>query len=412
MGNWLRFVTIFTVCSTAFGQGAGYWHTNGNKLLDSNNQQVRIAGVNWYGFEGTPERPQGLWAKDYKAILDAVKANGYNTIRLPFSDQTVEHPLVPGDINFSNGMNSDLAGLNSLQIMDKVVAYAGQIGLKIILDNHRSDAGSGTETGLWYTSTYPESAWISDWQALATRYAGNATVIGADLRNEPHDANAGGACWDCGTPANDWHLAAARAGNAVLAINPSLLIFVEGTDCYGSDCTWWGGMLEGVAKSPVTLNVANRLVYSAHDYGPNLYQQTWFNSSTTPASLDALWTKLWAYISQQNIAPVWLGEFGTTNNNSDIESSAAGSQGQWFQSLVGFLGANSALNWTYWALDGEDSYGLLDSNYDATPANPLKQQLLASIQSPLSGIESFGIDSIVEPDQSHVDRQPDCRRYL
>ena len=84
-------------------------------------------------------------------------------------------------------------------------------------------------------------------------------------------------------------------------------------------------------------------------------------------------------------APVWVGEFGTTNNNSDIENSAAGSQGQWFQSLVTFLQNNPALNWTYWALNGEDSYALLDSNYDSTPANPLKQQLLATIQSGPSG---------------------------
>src|SRR5262249_4674107 len=31
--------------------GVGYWHTSGNQILDSNNQPVRIAGVNWYGFE-------------------------------------------------------------------------------------------------------------------------------------------------------------------------------------------------------------------------------------------------------------------------------------------------------------------------------------------------------------------------
>ncbi len=39
------------------------------------------------------------------------------------------------------------------------------------------------------------------------------------------------------------------------------------------------------------------------------------------------------------------------------------------------------LSWTYWALNGEDNYDPLDSNYDATPANAQKQQLLASIQS-------------------------------
>jgi endoglucanase len=70
---------------------------------------------------------------------------------------------------------------------------------------------------------------------------------------------------------------------------------------------------------------------------------------------------------------------------SDIQSSTAGSQGQWFQSLVAYLQANTAINWTYWALNGEDSYGLLDSNYDATPPSALKQSLLQGIQFPLTG---------------------------
>ncbi len=57
-----------------------------------------------------------------------------------------------------------------------------------------------------------------------------------------------------------------------------------------------------------------------------------------------------------------------------------GSQGQWFEDIVTFLHNNSQLNWTYWALNGEDSYALLDSNYDSSPVSSLKQQLLASIQ--------------------------------
>src|SRR5260370_10452998 len=43
------------------------------------------------------------------------------------------------------------------------------------------------------------------------------------------------------------------------------------------------------------------------------------------------------------------------------------------------------MGWAYWALNGEDSFSLLDSNYNATPVSPTKQQLLASIQFPLSG---------------------------
>jgi endoglucanase len=384
---FLWVVTLFALGSLtipAFAQ-AGYWHTSGSQILDANGQAVRIAGINWYGFETTDEVVHGLWAQDYHTILSAIKNNGYNVVRLPFSNQMVETPIIPSNISYSgsNGpINTDLQGLNSLQIMDKVLAYAGQLGLHVILDNHRSEAGNSAEgNGLWYTTQYPETAWINDWKTLAQRYLNNATVIGMDLRNEPHNATSGGSCWGCVTPANDWRLAAQRGGNAVLGVNPNLLIFVEGNDCYNGDCDWWGGNLEGAQAYPVVLNVAHRLVYSAHDYGPNLYRQNWFNGSTTYASLVTVWTKYWAYLSINGVAPVWVGEFGTTNNNSDIQSSAAGSQGQWFQSMVSFLQSHPQIDWTYWALNGEDSYALLDSQYHSTPANALKQQMLASIQS-------------------------------
>lgn len=410
--HWLRanvFVCALVIgmSATAFSQGSGYWHTSGNQILDSDGKTVRIAGINWYGFETTDEVVHGLWAQDYHTILEEIKSNGYNVIRLPYSNQMVESPIVPSNISYENGsgaINSDLQGLNSLQIMDKVISAAGSLGLRVILDNHRSEAGNSAEaSGLWYTSAYPESAWLQDWKTLVTRYVnyadadGNPIVIGADLRNEPHLSIYGaltGSCWTGDTSVSgcpttsatqNWSAAAARAGDAILSTNPSLLIFVEGVDCYSGDCDWWGGNLEGVAGHPVTLTVSDRLVYSAHDYGPSLFQQTWFNSNTSFSSLSLVWNKFWGYINASNTAPVWVGEFGTDNNSSDIESSTAGSQGQWFESLINYLGENPALNWTYWALNGEDSYGLLDNQYDSIPASSSKQNELALIQFPLNG---------------------------
>ena len=396
----------------AFGQGTGYWHTSGNEILDSNGQVVRIAGINWYGFETPDFLVHGLWAHDYKIVISTIKSLGYNVIRIPFSNEMVESNPVPTNFtSFADGgpANTVLNGQTALADLDTIVSYAGSIGLRVILDNHRSEAGESNEaSGLWYTGTYPQTSWINDWTMLATRYSasaftfnGNPTVIGMDLRNEPHligQAGFSGACWTGDTETNgsytgcpaslisqNWPVAAEAAANAILAVNPKLLIFVEGNDCYNGTCGWQGGNLIGVASHPVVLNVANQLVYSAHDYGPNLFQQSWFNSNTTSASLDAVWNTYWAYISTGGIAPVWLGEFGTDNTSTDIENTAAGSQGQWFQSLVSFLQSHSALNWTYWALNGEDTYALLDNNYDATPVSALKQSLLASIQFPLSG---------------------------
>jgi endoglucanase len=157
----------------AVAQGTGYWHTSGNQILDSNNQTVRMAGVNWYGFETTDEIAHGLWAQDYHTILSEIKSNGYNVIRIPFSNQMVETPAVPTNYSTNNGqaINTDLVGLNALQVLDKIITAAGADGLRVILDNHRSEAGNSNEAnGLWYTSSYPETAWINDWKTLATRY--------------------------------------------------------------------------------------------------------------------------------------------------------------------------------------------------------------------------------------------------
>jgi len=407
----LAFIFAYFTGLGAWSQGTGYWHTSGNQIVDSNGEVVRMAGVNWYGFETTDSLAHGLWAQDYKTILDTIKSLGFNVVRIPFSNQMVESNPVPSNYTtYANGQpaNSALVGQTALADLDTIVAYAGSIGLRVILDNHRSEAGNSNESnGLWYTSAYPQSNWIADWQTLATRYSdskftfnGNPTVIGMDLRNEPYLLANGykGACWTGDTQSNgsytgcptsltsqNWPVAAEAAGNAILSINPKMLIVVEGIDCYNGTCGWQGGNLMGVASNPVVLNVANQLVYSAHDYGPNLYGQSWFNSNTTQASLNAVWNNLWGYISANGTSPVWLGEFGTDNNISDIESSAAGSQGQWFESLVAYLQSNPAIDWTYWALNGEDNYGLLDSNYDATPANSQKESMLASIQFPLGG---------------------------
>jgi len=406
----LAALLLTLIAPRAQAQGTGYWHTSGNKILDSNGAEVRIAGINWYGAETPDYLVHGLWAQDYHTVLNNIKSLGYNVIRIPFSNQLVESNPVPTNYsNYVNGpVNQALVGQSALADMDTIIAYAGSIGLRVILDNHRSEAGETNEAnGLWYTSAYPQANWIADWQTMATRYSaskftfnGNPTVIGMDLRNEPHLSGSGattGSCWTGDTATNgcpasltaqNWPVAAAAAGNAILTINPKLLIIVEGNDCYSGVCGWQGGNLIGVASNPVTLRVANQLVYSAHDYGPNLYQQPWFNGSTTTASLNAVWNKYWGYISANRIAPVWLGVFGTDNSNSDIQSTAAGSQGQWFQSLVGYLQNNQAVSWTYWALNGEDLYGLLDGSYDGTPPSSLKQSKLASIQFPLGGTPS------------------------
>ena len=355
--------------------GQGYWHTNGSQILDSNNQPVRIAGINWFGFETSSYVVHGLNIRSYKSMLDQMKSLGYNTLRLPYSNQLFDARSTPKGIDFAR--NPDLQGLSGQQIMDKIISYASQIGLHIILDRHRPDASS--QSALWYTAAYPEARWIADWRMLAAGYKDNPMVIGADLHNEPHAP----ACWGCGDVTIDWRLAAERAGNAILDVNRNWLIFVEGIDCFSSegqtDCYWSGGNLKGATDYPVRLNVPNRLVYSAHDYPASIYPQTWFKDPQYPNNLPGVWDTHWGYLSKNKIAPVLLGEFGSRLQTTSDQ--------QWLAALVKYLGKGaSGINWTFWCWnpDSSDTGGIL--NDDWTTVNQTKQDALTSIEFPLGSM--------------------------
>lgn len=354
---------------------SGYLSTAGNQIIAADGTPVKISAINWYGFETNSYAPQGLWAQSYKTMMDQMVHLGFNAIRLPFSLQLFGSGSTPTGINYS--LNPDLAGLNGLGIMDKIVSYANQIGLKIILDDHRSAAGSSAnDNGLWYDGGYTEADWITTWKMLATHYAGNSTVIAADLLNEPH----GAATWGDGS-ATDWAAAATRAGDAIQAINPHWLIMVEGIQTYQGQSTWWGGNLMGAASHPVTLTDAHQLVYSAHDYPSSVYAQPWFSDPAYPANLDAIWNKYWGYLYQNDTAPVFLGEFGS--------KLATASDQEWVTQLVKYLdapgGAAGAqgVSWAYWDWNptSGDTGGILKDDWstiDVTKMNAIMPALYHS----------------------------------
>ncbi|MDB5489924.1 MAG: endoglucanase, partial [Reyranella sp.] len=277
------------------GAAPGWLSTSGNQIVDSAGHSVQIAGVNWFGFENNDLAPHGLWTRSYQSMMDQMVDLGFNTIRLPFSNDTLHSTGTP---NINYAANPDLRGLSALQVMDKIAAYAEQIGLKIILDHHRNDSGAGaSDNGLWYDSQHSEASWISDWKMLAERYADNPAVIGADLHNEPFNGT-----WGGGGP-NDWAAAAERAGNAIGEVNPNMLIFVEGVANYQGQSYWWGGNLMGVRDRPIDLAIDNKVVYSAHDYPNSVYAQPWFQGANFAENLPAKFDQMWGYIYKENIAP-------------------------------------------------------------------------------------------------------------
>jgi aryl-phospho-beta-D-glucosidase BglC (GH1 family) len=254
----------------------------------------------------------------------------------------------PKNIDF--GKNPELMGKKPLDILDQIVAGAKQRGLRIVLDRHRPDAYSQSE--VWYTAQYSEQRWIDDWKMLATHYLGEATVVGFDLHNEPH----GQATWGSGVMTTDWRLAAERAGNAVLGINPDLLIIVEGVEQINNQYYWWGGNLMAAGANPVRLDVTNHLVYSPHDYPASVYGQSWFSAPNYPNNLAGVWDMNWGYLVKQNIAPILIGEFGTKYQTQSDQ--------QWLATLVGYIVQNS-MSFTYWCWnpDSGDTGGILQDDW-------------------------------------------------
>ena len=208
---------------------------------------------------------------------------------------------------------------------------------------------------------------------LARRYKGNDTVIGMDLRNEPFNA-----CWGCGDPAKDWRLAAEKAGNAILSVNPDLLIIVEGVAAHEGQHTWWGGNLMGARDHPIRLQVANRLVYSPHEYPASIYPQSWFSDRNYPDNLPAVWNKYWGYLAAD--VPILVGEFGTRLETEKDR--------QWFQKFTSYI-RTKRLNWTFWSLNPNsgDTGGLLLDDWLSVHRE--KQNALKAVQYPFIGSDTL-----------------------
>ena len=351
------------------GHPAGFLSTLHGELVDATNCEVHLTGVNWFGFETSTFAPHGLWVRNWQDMLNQIARTGFNTIRLPYSNQLFDAASTPQGIDYK--LNPDLKGLSGLALMDKMIQGARSRGLKVILDRHDTTADVRPE--LWYTDHVPETRWMQDWVMLARHYRGNDTVIGADLANEPH----GPATWGDGNASTDWRLAAQQAGNAILAANPEWLIIVEGIEQYHGDSYWWGGNLEGARQFPVNLSEPDKLVYSAHDYGPEIYEQSWFQAPNFPNNLPTVWQQHWAYLQMESNAPVLVGEFGGRSMGQD-----AG--GVWQRSLVDFLKAH-AINYTYWAWnpDSGDTGGILQDDW--TTVNQAKLHILNAYQWPMQG---------------------------
>lgn len=390
-------VTALTLCAGMFSafpvnavdtNNDDWLHAVGSRLYDKDGNEVWLTGANWFGFNCSENCAHYLWSADVDEVLSSVADHGINVIRFPISTELLlswmngtPNPVssVSANTDPAFTINPDFCEAdgktlkNSMEIFDIIMQKCKKYGIKAFIDIHSPHAdNSGHNYNLWYGKETADGVmvtteiWIETLTWLAEKYSNDDTLIGYDLKNEPHGKGQEGveaAKWDDSTDENNWAYAATQCANSILAVNPNALIFIEGveqslkrpgtSDYWGMPDSltdspyipaWWGGNLRGVRDYPVVPDSGtSQIVYSPHDYGPSVYAQTWFEKDfTTQTLLDDYWYDTWAYVNAEDIAPLLIGEWGGHMDD--------GKNQKWMELLRDYMIAHH-INHTFWCLN-------------------------------------------------------------
>lgn len=363
-----------------------------------------MTGANWFGMNATERVFHGLWSANMEDFVRTIAERGINLLRVPISTELIKEWMNGqfGSVNVNTYANLNLEGMNSLEIFDYFLLQAKSCGIKVMMDAHSAEAdNSGHNVALWYKNDISSADFYDTWEWFANRYKNDDTIVAYDLENEPHgipDGSAGSeinkganesweeycqrkplsqetdfAKWDDTADQHNWRHAAEVAAGRILSVNPNALIVVEGIEAYPKyekwidnkptvdECyhfNWWGGNLRGVANHPVEVAGHNaQIMYSPHDYGPLVFQQSWFYDGFNRDTLRAeVWQDNWLYIHDQGISPLLIGEWGGFMDGGDNQ--------KWMTALRDEI-ADKKLHHTFWCINPNsgDTGGLVDNDW-------------------------------------------------
>ena len=178
-------------------------------------------------------------------------------------------------------------------------------------------------------------------------------------------------------------------GNAILALNPKLLIICEGPEGTANSGNGLAGIgpegdlsaiggVGGVPAKPVILEVPRQVVYSVHEYDTNVYD---YGPNEQPSTFVPHMNNDWGYLYTRDIAPVWIGEMGSNLRRPQDRT--------WAQTLLDYMNGKlgsqggpvfkageqpvSGSWWTWGYFPGGDIDGTLENDW--TTPNPAQQAM-------------------------------------
>jgi endoglucanase len=234
-----------------------------------------------------------------------IKECGATVVRLPVNYRHFEHDAAPFQY-----LEKGFARL------DRVIRWCTKHNLYVIIDLHAVQGWQNTDwhcdnpsrQTLFWTQKQFQDRFVALWEEFARRYAGNPTVAGYNVMNEPVTNAPFGRFSNSYTP--NWEIinrVYRRVVTAIRAIDPTTIIFLEGD--------YFSSRFSGLEPP-----FAENLVYSSHNYsasgfGPGKYPGTyqdvyWDRNKQEEIFLNHEGTRY----ARTNHVPLWVGEFGSVYN--------------------------------------------------------------------------------------------------
>jgi hypothetical protein len=299
----------------------------GNRFVTTDGKLMVFRGLN----ASDPDKLDkgGHWEKDYLAEM---KRWGANLVRFPV------HPAAWRE----RGAEGYLA------LLDQGVAWAGQLGLYVVIDWH-SIGNLRTELyqNPMYETTRQET--YAFWRTVAARYKDNPTVAFFELFNEPTVMNGklGTCTWPEWKAMNEEMIAVIRSTGA------ETIPLVAGFN--------WAYDLTEVATQPID---AEGIAYVSHPY-PMKREKPW----------EAKWTADWGFVAKKY--PVMLTEIGFCGPDDEGAHVPVMGDESYGDAITAYADANG-ISYVVWVFDPQWAPQLF-SDWNYTPTRQgryFKQALL------------------------------------
>lgn len=308
-------------------------------------EPVALYGINWFGLETADRAPHGLWTgRTVPQFLAQIRESGFTALRLPISPQV----LIPGYPTASWARSPGGYPADAHEGLRYFLDEAQKAGLYVLLDFHTYDPRliGGELPGRPFGDGYTRADWLADLRRMAEISLEFSNVFGIDLCNEPHALT-----W------REWKGLAREEAEAVLSVNPAILVIVEGVGNASPGGGWpafWG---ENMAERDVEIapELSERILYLPHAYGPSVYRQPYFDAPDFPANMPEIWEAHFGWMAGKY--PLGIGEFGGRYEGDDRV---------WQDAFVEYLLAKGIHIWFYWALNPNsgDTGGILMDDWE------------------------------------------------